>query len=239
MRQTVVRFACALGFLGFSLPVAAAPEEYHLDASLGTDFPVSVGARVGAELPSGFRLSSSLGFLPGPYAEVLNGTLVGAGAYSEDTGTLILAALDSSLIWRTHLGFRPSSTRGLYVDVGYGLLTLGGGATTAELVAGLTRYTLPDSASRESQSYRVESTLHMLDVEVGWEWVLMDRLKLRCALGGAFTVAASTTMTPEFQPLYPAAAASFEAAGEDYLNDTYTSYVFTPVATLSAGYAFF
>lgn len=45
-------------------------------------------------------------------------------------------------------------------------------------------------------------------------------------------------MTPELGPLHPAVAASFETAGEDYLNDIHASYVLTPVATVSVGYAF-
>ena len=78
----------------------------------------------------------------------------------------------------------------------------------------------------------------MLDVELGWEWEIVKHFFVRAALGGAFTVGSSTTIEPDFQPKAPRLTAAFATVGERYLDTTYTTYVFTPVVSLWAGYAF-
>jgi hypothetical protein len=203
-----------------------------------TEFPVSVGLRADAELPHRLRVSTSVGFLPGPYVDAINGLLTTAGAYPDTTADLIKSTLKSSLVWRTHVGVRPFRNRGFYVDAGYGLVALGGSATAATLVAGVTGQTLPAEDNAETKAFQARSTLHMLDVEVGWQLWIHDHVRLRVALGGAFTLAASTSIAPDYTPRAPRVTASFANYAQNYLNDVMTSYVFTPVLTVGGGWGF-
>ncbi|MBK8481943.1 MAG: hypothetical protein IPL40_12335 [Proteobacteria bacterium] len=208
-------------------------------ASAGSDFPASLGGQLALEGPGRLRATVSLGCLPRPYVDAINALLVGVKAYDRPTADLIAQSLGSSLIWRTHLGWRPFRKAGFYLEGGYGLVALGGGATAAELVAGLTGQPAPQEAAAGGQSFSVSSRLHMLDVEFGWSWRLGPRWRLRAAVGGAFTVASRTRIEARFKPRAPRAVEAFAAYGEAYLDDIYTSYVFTPVVGASVGYAIF
>jgi len=208
---------------------------WRLALGAGTDLPISVGGRLELETPSRFRLSTSLGFLPGAYVDAINETVVGLGGYDQETADLVKDALKSSLIWRTHLGYRV--WRGLYLEAGYGLVTLGGSAVGGELFSAVTGETVPPGAGAD-RPFDLRSTLHMADVEVGWNFAL-SRLGLRVAIGGAFTFAASTHVSAGYTPLSPQLAEEFARAAEAYLDDVYTSYVFTPVLSVSASYALF
>lgn len=221
---------------------------YHLELQVQTDFPVSVGGRINAEFPYRIQLSTGVGTLPGSYVDVINAVVVAAGGYDEPTADLIRSTLASSLVWRTHVGWRPLSRRGWYVEGGYGLVTLGGGITGQEALVLLTGGTAPTGGGGGGGggttllNYDVRSTLHMLDVETGWRWLLWrDRIVLSAALGFAGTVASKTVLEPiDASPLTDTAALQALAdEGEAYLDDIYTSYVFTPVVTVGIGYRFF
>lgn len=215
------------------------PAAWHLVAGVGTDFPVTVGARAHVEAPFRLRLSTSIGILPGPYVDAINGIVVAMGGYSDATADLVRAALKSSLVWRTHVGFRPFERLGLYVEGGYGLVTLGGDATASQIVAGVTGKQPPATEQSGDKTYDAKATLHMVDAEVGWDFAVWERLSVRLAIGGAFTVASSTTIEPTYSPRAPRLVQEFTAEGEKYLDDTFTSYVFTPVVGLGVGYLFF
>jgi hypothetical protein len=238
-RATLAVFAllhapAALG-RGDATPTPAAPpptSPWHLAIGAGTDFPISVGGRLELEA-SRLRLSSSLGILPGPYVDVINETVVAFGGYDEATADVVKEALSSSLIWRTHLGVRV--WRGLYVEAGYGLVTLGGDAAGAELFGAVTGQPVPPGTG--DRPFDIRSTLHMADVEIGYDFAVSQALRLRVAIGGAFTFAASTRITPESEA--PAQVESFAREAEAYLDDIYTSYVFTPVLSVSAAYRLF
>lgn len=213
--------------------------DWHLEAGVGTDFPVQLGARVGLEMPGRVRVSTSFGVLPGPYVDAINGVLVGLDAYSREEADLVTSTLSSSLVWRTHVGWRPFADAGFYADLGYGLVTLGGGATASELIAGLTKRDLPPGAG--GINITADSTLHMLDVELGWRFPIGPSFAAWTALGGAFTLASSTSLTPDEtgRPLIDAEARKIADAGAKRLDDIYTSYVFTPVLSLGVAYVFF
>ncbi len=217
----------------------AEPSRFHLDADLTTDFPVAIGGRVGLELPYRLRLSTSLGYLPSPYVEAINGFLVAIKAFDDATSALVKSALKSSLVWRTHVGIRPFARHGFVIDAGYGLVTLGGSATASELLAATTGQAPPEGDPGSSRNFSLGSTLHMLDVEFGWEWLILERLHLRAALGGAFTVGSSTSIEPDYRPRAPQATKIYTTASEAYLDNIYTSYVFTPVISVGVGYRFF
>ncbi|MEZ4407501.1 MAG: hypothetical protein R3A52_13650 [Polyangiales bacterium] len=153
---------------------------------------------------------------------------------------LIGIALQSSFVWRTHVGWRPFTRHGFVVMAGYGLVTLGGGASAEALIAGITGRSLPPGNAGANYTYAVRSTLHMVDVELGWEWLfLRDRPVVGAALGFAGTLTSRTTITPQYTPRAPQATASLSAYGQEYLDDLLRSYVFTPVLSVSVGYRFF
>ncbi len=213
-------------------------ENWHLGAEVLTDFPMQIGARVWVEFPHRLRLDTSFGGLPGPYVDVINDILVAANAYNQQTADLIKEALQSSLLWRIHFGWRPFKRRGFYFEGGYGLVALGGGATTAELITAVTGKPAPPDVN-SSKGYNVTSLLHMIDLEIGWQWFVWRGLSLRAAAGFAGTVGAQTTVAPNFKPIAANAQQQFGRAAGAYLDNIYTSYVFVPVVSVAIGWRFF
>jgi hypothetical protein len=209
---------------------------WHGTVGVGTDFPVAVGGRFVLESPYRLRLSTSVGFMPGPYVDAINATVVGLGGYDQRTADLVRAALQSALVWRTHLGVR--AWRGLYVEAGYGLVVLGGAAAGSDLIAAVTGQTLPASEGT-GRPFKIDATLHMADVEVGYDFHLSRRWQVRAAIGGAFTFAASTHIEPGYLPVSSQLVNQFSRDAEAYLQDVFTSYGFTPVASVSLAYALF
>jgi hypothetical protein len=146
----------------------AARPAWHFEVEGVTDFPLQAGVRVGGEGPFRIRASASIGALPGGYVSIINSLVVAVGGYDKKTADLVEGALNDSLVCRFHAGWRPFEDYGFYADAGYTLATLGGGVGSDMLYAVLvTQGGLPPGVN-VSQSYGVESTLHMLDMEVGW-----------------------------------------------------------------------
>jgi hypothetical protein len=235
----VRRAALALLMAAMLASSGAASAQLHLDVEAGTDFPISVGGGLRLEVPYGIRIGTTVGVMPSGYVQAINAAVVSAGGYTESTADLVETTLQSSLAWRTHVGWIASF--GLYVDVGYGLITLGGGSSGEAIVASATGTAIPEGSSGDRQ-YDVSSTLHMFDVEIGWQGVFWDSMVVRAALGFAGTLAATSSVDQQFATSTTAgqrAVDRFEDWAEGYLVDTYTSYVFTPVITVAVGYRFF
>jgi hypothetical protein len=220
-------------------PVAADESPWHLGVEASTDVPMSVGGRASLEGPLRLRLTTGFGVLPEPYVALTNAVAVGLGGYDQATADVVESAIASSFVWRTQLGWRFVPEWGFYADLGYTLVTLGGGASAAELLALSTGEQAPPEA--QSKEFDVASTLHMFVIEAGYEWVLVEHLVLRGALGFAATLGATTSVEEEFAvgALERIVVDAFAARSERYLNDVYTSYVFTPVITAGVGYRFF
>lgn len=219
-------------------PRAGRADRWSFKADALTDVPVQVGGRIGVEGPLRLQLGTSLGMLPGPYVDLINEVVVAAGGYDESTAELIRQSLKQSLVWRLHLGWRPFEDYGFYFEFGYGLVTLGGGVETEELIAAVTGSPPPRDDPTAERTYDVTSTLHMLDVEIGWQWRLWEGLTLRAAVGFAGTLGAHSEVAPAYRPVAQRAVGAFTRAAEKYLDDIYTTYVFTPVASLALGYRF-
>jgi hypothetical protein len=221
--------------------VQAEPSPWHLTLDAGTDLPLAIGARLAVEAPHRLRFSTSLGGMPGGYVDLINAVVAGLGGYPDSVGDLVKAALKSSLVWNVRAGWRPFEARGFYFEIGYRLAALGGGATGEQIVTA----TLGHSPSRAglTRDYEVATLVHMVDAEAGWEWLVWrDRLYLRAALGFAGTVAAHATVGPATAPRTAAgrkALAEFGAEAAAYLEDTFTSYVFTPIVSVGIGWRFY
>lgn len=217
-------------------PQRAAP--FSLSVEGGTDFPLSLGARGTLELPGRFQLSSGLGYLPRFYVETVNDALVSYGAYDRNTADVIEAALQNSLVWRSHLGWRPFENAGFYLAGGYTLITLGGGLTSGQVFSIFTGQPVPGEEAGP-QVIDAHSTLHQLSAELGWTWPLLEHLQLRAALGGFYTFEATSDLRFTDSPALTTLGAPFLNAGENKLNNTYTTYVHGPVLTVTLGYVFF
>ncbi len=224
-------------------PATSTPEPqeaWHVAAGIGTDFPMALGARAHVEAPWRMRASLSVGFLPRAYVSAINAFLIGIHAYSDATGDLIKDSVGNSLIWRLHLGYRPFEKLGLYGELGYGFVGLGGSASTAELIAGITGQPLPERANALAGRFEFgcKSVLHMFDIEIGYDIPIADRFQLRVAIGAGLTFASKTTLDAKFIGKDPAILRKLESLAANYLDDVYTSYVFTPVLSVSGSYLF-
>lgn len=210
---------------------------WRLSLEANTDFPLNVGARVGAELPGRLRLSTSVGWLPRAYLQGINDVAVDTELYDRRTADLIEDGLQGAIVWRTHVGWRPFSGSGFYIDGGYGLVTLGGASRPGEVLTALLGVAPPFIEDFANQLFEVRSTVHMVDAELGWQWYPGERLTVRAALGGAFTFAASSSIEPE-SDVGAVLLEPFTALAESKLNRTYKDYVHLPTLSLSVGYVF-
>jgi hypothetical protein len=138
---------------------------------------------------------------------------------------------------------RPFESLGFYTHVGYALVTLGGGSTAEDLVRALTG--VEDDAggagSDDSRAIEAQATLHMVDLELGWDIALDEHWTLRAALGWSYTFNSKTTLRADKSGLGPArqrGLQTLERAGEFYLDDIFQSYVHPPSLVFGVGYVF-
>jgi hypothetical protein len=235
----LLAFAIAGGAARAGQPAGreAAERRWHLTLAAATSLPIDVGGRIALEGPYRLRLTTSLGFLPNAYVDMSNAILVAAGAYNQATAELIRSSIGSGLVWRIRLGWRPFARYGMYFEAGYGLVTLGGGASAGDLIASASGFTLPPGSGAQ---YEVNSTLHMIDIELGWQWhVWQRRIMLAVAVGFLGTVGSSTSVTPLTTSAFPALTNAFVRGSAAYLDNIYQSYVFTPTISLVSGYNLF
>jgi hypothetical protein len=229
------------GLLAGAEATAAETKQGHgwdITVEANTDFPLSVGGRLGVESPWRLRLSTSLGYLPEMYLHAVNDVAVGLDAYDREQANLFEHSLRNSLVWRTHVGWRPFPGAGLYVEGGYGLVALGGETSPEDVLVALTGIDPPSGESVLNREYRVRSVLHMLDVELGWRWGLGSGWTARTALGAAFLLDSNSRVEPSFEPSQPLLVNVFARFAEGYLDDTFEKYRYLPVLSFSIGYAF-
>ena len=207
-----------------------------LGAEALSEFPMQVGGRIWVELPGRIRVSTTLGYLPGAYESAVNAALVGAGAYDSQTGEVISSVMDDSLIFRVSLGWRPFKNHGAYISAGYMLAFLEGSLSPQLVQAAAGNLPVSTSAlSGYLEGFSVDSTLHMVHAEVGWQWVVGRGLSLRLGLGAALTVDAYSSITSDGSARSQQVAALL-APTAAYLDETLTSYVFTPTVTMALGW---
>jgi hypothetical protein len=259
LRPLLARFVVAACVLAAGRSAAAEESgppsrsrEWHLGLEAMTDFPIQVGGQLTLEVPYGLRVSVSAGAFIRPYADLINDTIVASGGYDQRTADVISATLGDSIVWNVHLGWRPFRAAGFYIATGYRQVILAGRVDPADVVEIATGQTIPQ-AQRDllERSYAVTSTLHMVDVELGWELVFVRRLILRFGLGAALTVGARTEIPrvrsdvpSEYEGLVDQTLVDEEIdrvrlqAG-DHLDSIYRRYVFVPTISIGIGYRFF
>lgn len=206
-----------------------------------TDVPLLIGGGLQFEFPGRIRGSVSVGSLPLGYIRAGNWVSTGMfEEYNDNQATLVEDSVQSSLVWRFHGGMRPMKDLGLYIDGGYTLATLGGRSTSGETIDELVEADIPMSV-QESFDVDATSTLHMLDLEVGWEFFRETLWNVRAGIGWSFTVAAEASLESRYEgqgEQEQAAIDALERQGEDHLVESYKKYVHPPYLTLSVGFGF-
>ena len=213
-----------------------------------TDLPLQFGVGGLLEFDQQWRLASSIGLMPKSYVTLSNQLVMSLpDTYTASTAELIEDTIQNSIVYRVMSGWSPK-VHGFYTHLGYTLATLGGGASTLALIEGVTGEELDRSAMNTSQHEPVNieavTTLHMLSLELGWEWPIKEIqvnrwLTLRAALGWSYTVTSSATLTANTASKRTRIQTAFdrlEAAGESYLVDTFDTYVHPPTLSLALGY---
>jgi hypothetical protein len=200
----------------------------------GVDAPLDLAVGLELVLPWRIRLGTTFGVLPRSVARAINGQLVDHGAYARPLGDLVDASLERVLLWHGHVGVQPWTKHGLIARVGYGVAWTHG-AVGAVQVADAIEVMVPDGTQNEDARVELASRLHLVEVELGWEWRWQRRWSLRVGVGVAITRSARTraalqvsTSDPRLQELADQAAAR--------IDDTYTTYVRTPIVSSFVGY---
>jgi hypothetical protein len=214
-----------LAMLVVSDPANAA----RLSLEANTSFPRELGVRAAAELPVGLRLSTSFGFLPAAYLAVVNDLAVEFDIYARPEADFVERTIDRSFTWAVHVGWLPIPGAGFFVDAGYGLVLLGGRTTSEDALATFVGVPAPIPDRR----YKVASTIHMLDVEIGWRWLFGEWLLVRFAVGGTFTLGASSEIEPSGAP-FPVEGVFTELARKR-LDELYESSLHLPTVSFGVG----
>ncbi|TNE44546.1 MAG: hypothetical protein EP343_30155 [Deltaproteobacteria bacterium] len=210
---------------------------WNLSIEARTDVPILIGGHIALEMPYGFRISTTLGVLPPFYVDMVNAIVVASGGYNQETADLIKRSLSSALVWRLHVGWRPSPYAGFYIEVGYGLVTLGGQAASEDIIRSAIP-SLPVGFNTGRANWDVASSLHMIDAELGWRWSLLNNhMTIRISLGFAGTLGSNTTAKPD-APFGFTNPDIYGRAIARYLDQTYRSYIFSPTLGFAMGYRF-
>lgn len=201
-----------------------------------TNAPVDVGVRVTAQTPFGARLSSGFGVIPGAYLSLINNAVAGTGAYDDRTAGIVDGSFDGGTAWRTQIGFSPFERVGLYLDVGYALVNLSGSVYGDDVAPDGTKDLVVDGTAVRDAGYRVDTTMHLWLVELGWQGQIFDRMVLGMALGVMGTLSASTSAEPNFEQGRTAPVKRLSRQYTSEVDAVLEKYGYVPTLTLRLGY---
>lgn len=221
---------------------AALPEGHHLDLTVGTDFPVLVGANLAYEHPRRLRAELSGGAFPGPYVDTTNWAMTTFEIYSDTVAALIEAALERAFVARVELGFRPFPQRGLTLSAGYQFLLLSGSTADVSVVSEGLWGAAGEFAEGYTGDLELDISPSMLTVEVGYDREVRRHLVVRGSLGFAYTVRNQTVVTPTRpanDPVEEEAMALLVSGSEDYLDYVFEKWVHLPMIGVGVGYRFY
>jgi hypothetical protein len=235
MNKWFALLAC-LGVLLLLCPNAGAEGRWTPSVELTTTIPLDVAERVSLEAPNRLHLRASIGVMP--YASLIDKVIQGFGGYGDAEAAVIKEALGQSLVFRVQGGFRPFAELGLYMDVGYALVTLGGDLNGDDVIVLGRGAIAPQDATSSFRHYRVSSTLHLVMLEFGWEQPILDWLFVRGGLGFAGAQGASSSIEPTFSDVNAQLLNEYCKQSAEYLDQLYTTYVYTPTLTLGVGVRF-
>lgn len=199
-----------------------------------TEAPIQIGVKAIVEAPRRIRFGTSVGYLPGAYVDVINGLLTSTEVYTDETAELIEVALKNSLLWKTHVGWRPVADLGSYVELSYTLMGLGGGVSDEDAVTGGTELDAPPLRG-DGAKFNIDSATHMAGVEAGYVWELDSGVTLRAGMGMSITLSANFEVEATGGE---AGKEAIETGAKDYLDSVFERWVHPPYVALAAGYRF-
>ncbi len=209
-------------------------DEWRLYGEVLTEVPIQVGAKLIVEGPRRIRAGTSVGWMPGAYVDMINGLMVATDVYTEETADLIDVALNNSLLWRTHVGWRPVEDLGSYVEVSYTLMGLGGGVSGEDALTSGADLPPPVASDTEAE-FNLDSATHMMGVEAGYVWEWDSGITLRAGMGLLVTLDANFGAEATGGE---AGKEEVEGATEDYLDGIFERWVHPPYFAFAAGYRF-
>lgn len=236
-----VRRGSALGLLFallFTLRAAPARAEFAIGLEAVTDVPLDVAARVWLELPLRIRLSASLGWMPEFYAGGYNAIAQSFKGYNNETATLVQNGISNSMIGRAHIGWHPWGNHGLYIDAGYSFASFGKGLSLDTTIANAFKGQPPPTEPNGMQNYDTSAVIHMVDLELGWQWKVVMGFTIRLAVGVSWAVATTTSLKPAFMPQDSTATNTYSSSVSDYLAGNYKNMLL-PTASLALGWKIF
>ena len=121
------------------------------------------------------------------------------------------------------------------------MAALGGGLEGSEVLSAVTGVEVQGgNLGSVDRTFDVASTVHLLQVEVGWEFLLESGIQIRPGIGGVFTVDAESDVKRTWDPLpgFVDSIATLETATQDYLDETIERYVHSLSLSLAVGYRF-
>ncbi|GEM_PF-740912 len=229
-------------------PPADARSAGHFQLEAVSEFPVQIGVGFQAEFQSRIQFRTTIGMVPAAYLGIANDMLVGiSDEYSRREADLIENVLERSLMWRAHVGFRPFKELGLYIQTGYSMVTLTGSTTNTGLLVDLNEGRLTEEEEEElrnnfaDETLDAQSTLHQWGVEIGYDWGVTPHLRIRTALGWAYTFTSSSNVEAQFSADSARAQRiikNFENVGETYIDESMQSSVHPPWLSLGIAYRF-
>jgi len=184
--------------------------------------PSDLGVQAGVETPFRLRFFTGFGFMP---VNWLTGFV--ANATSDDDARAVLELPSySGTIWRAEVGVRPFRQLGLYLDGGYAHASIHG---TFDL-SSLSGTPLADEIGVQG-GYRVDSSLDIWLLELGYQWQIAHRGVLALGLGVMSTFNADTSIAATGG----APTSSQFTSGAKRANDALESHGTLPFLTVRAG----
>lgn len=228
------------------LALAEEPPKVALTPEIGTELPLAIDIGLRAELPLGLRFRLGAGYLPAGYVRLANGFATAAWPtyYDEETANLVENALQSSVLVRARVDWRPLERSGFVFGAGVSFASLGGDATTAEVMEGLTGITARDGAAGEQKDITIDTRTVFVDVGIGWEFAPFKEdsplraVRIRPTIGWGFAVWSRSDLEPDWAvaPEDQQRIDRLEAASELYLDDIITTYVHPPLIGVQVGW---
>ncbi len=218
------------------------PRDFHFDLGVGTEFPISVGGVLTAELPHRFLLQVGAGVMPKAYAETIDGFLTSVGAYDALVSPAVRASLADSFVLRASVGGRPFSGHGFEILGGYTLIKGGGSLATADAINAIlaeTGYPI-QAPSSLGADIPIGATLHNFHASIGWRWLVADdRLVLRASLSYLQTVSSQIAVDiPDAATEVVPYEGQINEQVNAFLGPFFSKYGKAPTLGLSAAFRF-
>lgn len=199
----------------------------HVGVAARTDAPLFVGAEAMLEhRATRLRLTAAVGAMPSSYARLVNSAVSGAGAYDSRVANALDETMTSSFAWNVHAGFRPFEDHGLLLELGYASATIAASGDAQSLVSG--GFANPTGIDT---TFKLSSHLQMVDLRIGWEWVIEDHLLIQASGGLSRVVGASSSLDS-------ALAQNALGTSTADLDSAFRRYGYIPTVSLAVGYRF-